>query len=352
MDVSIDFRPVGFNLGGWLSQSDLSEDHVKNFITAEDFRRIARWGFNSIRLPVDAQWLFEDQGRGSLAKDRLKILKKVLDWSADAGLLTILDMHQVPWHSFAKPELENLWKNDEDLNSFCRLWAELASELKGTEGPLWFDTLNEPTAKDPGDWNKVAQRVYEAIRSVDPQRVILLESTSWASVARLGDLVERARGHHLVYSFHFYLPMFVTHQGAPWWKDGKAYQEEVHYPGGLPRVDEYLSKELSAPTRAALMEEGSQIWDREGLKVVLKPVERYTKEGFRFYCGEFGVYDKAPRTTRLNWTRDVVGLFKEMGIGWAYWNYKWLDFGVYSKRPDGSTGPEDKEMVTVLQGGC
>ena len=169
MDSTFNARPVGFNLGGWLSQSPLTDSHVASFIHQTDFQTIAKWGFNSIRLPIDGQWLFEREGRGSLSPKRLAFLREILGWAKDAGLLTILDLHQVPWHSFGKPELENLWKSGEDLNSFCRCWSELTHALKGAEAPLWFDILNEPTAKDSADWNKVAARVVQAIRAEDPK---------------------------------------------------------------------------------------------------------------------------------------------------------------------------------------
>jgi hypothetical protein len=82
-----------------------------------------------------------------------------------------------------------------------------------------------------------------------------------------------------------------------------------------------------------------------------KPLLPLLKEGATLYCGEFGVYEKAPRASRLRWTRDVVGILKDLGIGWSYWNYKWLDFGVWPKTPEGRTGPLDTEMVDVLKKG-
>jgi endoglucanase len=349
--LSNDIRPVGFNLGGWLSQSPLTDEHAKTFLRKEDFKTIAGWGFNSVRLPVDAPWLFEKEGWGPLSKDRLALLKKILGWARDAGLLTILDLHQGPWHSFGKPELENLWKSEEDLGAFCQSWVELAHALKRTEAPLWYDVLNEPTARNPEDWNHVASRLYRALRMEDPKRVIVIESALFGSVLRLHDLAEAVQGPNLVYSFHFYLPMLVTHQRAPWWLDGKAYLEEVGYPGPIPKAGEYLARELPPGTRETLEFEGSLPWDKERLRETMKQAAQLTRNGNRVYCGEFGVYERVARHTRLNWTRDVVGLLSEMGVGWGYWNYKWLDFGIWPRTDDGKTGPIDEEMLNILKAG-
>lgn len=43
----------GVNLGGWLSQSDYTKQHLENFIREEDIERIASWGLDHVRLPFD-----------------------------------------------------------------------------------------------------------------------------------------------------------------------------------------------------------------------------------------------------------------------------------------------------------
>jgi endoglucanase len=218
------------------------------------------------------------------------------------------------------------------------------------DAPLWFDILNEPTASRSADWNKVALKVSRAIQAEDPHRVIMVESTLWGSVLKLEELAQVVQGPNLIYSFHFYLPMMVTHQRAPWWQGGEGYTETVTYPGSVPKAAEYLAGKLSAMTRETLEFE-NRVWNREALGELLSPVRRLAKEGYGLYCGEFGVYEKAPREARLNWTRDVVSLFAEMKTGWAYWNYKWLDFGIFSKTANGQTGPLDEEMLKILQSG-
>jgi endoglucanase len=145
--------------------------------------------------------------------------------------------------------------------------------------------------------------------------------------------------------------MFVTHQLAPWWRDGHGYTERVEYPGALPRVNEYLAKEIPSATRFFLEKEGNRHWNADALRDCFKPLKPLLKEGLPLYCGEFGIYEKAPRETRLEWTKDVVGIFKELGIGWSYWNYKWLDFGIWPKGPGGRSAPLDTQMLEILRKG-
>ena len=50
----------GINLGGWLSQTELTREHMDTFITEEDFRKIKAMGLDHVRLPIDYE-LVEDE---------------------------------------------------------------------------------------------------------------------------------------------------------------------------------------------------------------------------------------------------------------------------------------------------
>ena len=43
----------GVNLGGWFSQCDYSRERLDTFITEPDFAKIAGWGFDHVRIPID-----------------------------------------------------------------------------------------------------------------------------------------------------------------------------------------------------------------------------------------------------------------------------------------------------------
>jgi aryl-phospho-beta-D-glucosidase BglC (GH1 family) len=342
----------GFNLGGWLSQSSLSDQHSKTFITEHDFQQIAHWGFNSIRLPIDSQWIFENQGTGPISPVRLDQLCEYLSWAQKANLIVVLDLHEVPWHSFAQPNMQTLFNHEVNMKQFCRLWTELAAKLRFWKGEMWFDILNEPTAEQSSDWGRVALQAVQAIRSEDSERPIVIESTLWGSVFKLEDVVNQVQGDRLIYSFHFYEPMWVTHQRAPWWNEGVGYQEIVHYPGYLPRVQEYLNQPgLTSQAKNRLSFEGSCEWNAKSLRIYFEAVEKLQKQGYPLYCGEFGVYEGAPRSTRLFWTKDVIQIFQDLQIGWSYWTYKWMDFGVVAKQAQGTQdGFLDQEILQVLRG--
>lgn len=350
--TSQDFRPVGFNLGGWLSQSSLLDRHIRDFIVREDLDRIAGWGFNSVRLPVNAEWLFKDAGRGSPDPKRFEHLQEILGWAAHAGLHAILDMHETPWFTFAKPERAVLWADPGAVKTFCGQWGELARLLKGWGSPLWFDLLNEPVCGDLDELNRVTRSLVDAVRVSDADRVLVLECDQWATLPYLEAMVRGVKGPGIVHSFHFYAPLFVTHQHAPWWKEGLVYTEDVPYPGPLPKVREYLERaDLPPKSRELLQCQEGKVWDRAAMRELLTPLEGLISEGANLYCGEFGVIDRAPHSARLNWTRDVVSIFRDMGIGWGYWTYRSMDFGVWKGPSDGRGDELHEDLLGILKEG-
>ena len=50
----------GINLGGWLSQTELTREHMDTFITEEDFRKIKAMGLDHVRLPIDYELVEEE----------------------------------------------------------------------------------------------------------------------------------------------------------------------------------------------------------------------------------------------------------------------------------------------------
>jgi hypothetical protein len=345
-------RPTGFNLGGWMSQSPLTERHVERFIVPEDLSRIASWGFDSVRFPVDGEWLFESGGRGSLDERRFATVLRALGWMRDAGLHVMLDVHETPWHSFARSGQHDLWRDPAALAAFSRQIGELTRRLKGWDAPLWLDVLNEPVACDPADWNRVLASVVPAAREADAGRVLVLESARWGHVQHLEALADAFGGGPTVLSFHFYEPLFVTHQHARWLEEMRAYGEDVPYPGPVPKVEEYLARpDLPASTREKLAPHRGRVWDKAALRELLAPAAGLIRRGLAVNCGEFGVIEEAPRETRLNWTRDVVDLFREMGIGWHYWTYRAMDFGVCSGPVPGPGETLLKDLLDVLKEG-
>ena len=149
----------------------------------------------------------------------------------------------------------------------------------------------------------------------------------------------------VLYKFHFYLPFSVTHQKAYWVQGLHAFNQLVEYPGEAIGLKSFLDRNPEYCNR--LIEDVDVIFDRSYLLHRLKPAIQFSKNTDQpIHCGEFGVIDRAAMKTRKNWTRDIISLFVENEIGYAYWTYKEMDFGLV----DIAGNVIDQELVNILAG--
>jgi endoglucanase len=62
--------------------------------------------------------------------------------------------------------------------------------------------------------------------------------------------------------------------------------------------------------------------DRETIRRTLfAPWQELEKKGVGMFVGEWGVHQHTPHQVALAWMRDMLGLYKEAGWGWALWNF-------------------------------
>jgi aryl-phospho-beta-D-glucosidase BglC (GH1 family) len=323
---------VGLNLGGWISQYPAYDhEHFKNFITAGDLERIADWGIDHVRLPVDYPVLEDDSRPGAYRESGFEYIEACLDWCRASGLRVILDLHKTPGFAFDALDRSTLFDNPALQQRFLELWSAIAGRLAGrSDDELAFELLNEIVLPDSGPWNRLVRQVVERIRSHAPRHLILVGGNQYNAADELANL-ELAEDPHILYTFHFYLPLTVTHQKAPWIPPIVEYDRELAYPGQAAGGLEAIVRKYSGDTHRLDRELGIR-FDKEYLRSMLEPALQFARRtGQPIYCGEFGVYERAPLATRLNWTRDFIQLLIENRIGRAYWTYKNLDFGLVDR---------------------
>ncbi|MBO5885447.1 MAG: glycosyl hydrolase family 5, partial [Bacteroidaceae bacterium] len=72
------------------------------------------------------------------------------------------------------------------------------------------------------------------------------------------------------------------------------------------------------------------------------------------FVGEFGAHNQTPHDVTLRWLADLLGVFKELGIGWALWNMSG-SFGIMDSGRKDVAYEEfhghklDRKMLDILQ---
>lgn len=320
----------GVNFGGWFSQIDAIEEkdpdrfpgideHVRTFLGADDFRQVAAWGFDHVRLPVDWQYVFDEAIRPK--EPILEALDRAVSGLLAQGLQVILDLHKCPGHDFHDgTQRDQAFFTDPAHRVACqRVWAQLAERFGHRQGVM-LELLNEPVAPNPGIWNEVKDDLVRFLRPLAPKATLVVGSNLWNNASEFAHLTP-VDDDNILYSVHLYNPIIFTHQLAPW-IDSPLFQVPRSYPGNYEIADEENAK--------LPVDRGE--WNRDRMSRHLEGVFDFRrKHSAKVACNEFGVYmGGADRQSRLRWMTDVLELFQENQVGWTYWNYKNLDFGIVS----------------------
>jgi len=321
----------GVNFGGWFSQVDAIEEkdpqtfpglagHLDSFLGPEDFDRVKAWGFNHIRLPVDWFHVF-DEATLKPREDILRRLDKAIAGIRERGLTLLFDLHRCPGHDFHQGTKQvQAFFFDPEVRGQCKqVWSHLA-ERYGNDSGVVLEILNEPVAPENAIWNAVKDEIAAHIRHHAPKATLAIGSNRWSNPQEFRDLTP-FDDDNVLYVVHYYSSIFFTHQMASWMP--QVYQQRQTYPGDYQAVQD---EHGHLPVEAGK-------WDAARMERQLEPVIRFReKHGVPVICNEFGVYvGGADRASQLRWLDDLLTLLGKSGIGWSYWNYKNLDFGLLSR---------------------
>ena len=321
----------GVNLGGWFSQCDHSEKRYDYFVRRDDFRRIARWGFDHVRIPVDYELILNDDR--SFNESGFSRLQSCVNWCAEDGLNMILDLHKTPGFSFDAGENEDgFFVNAKYQQLFCDIWEEFAKRF-GHYEHLSFELLNE--VSDPAfsdKWNEISRRAVIAIRKHAPHIHILIGGYYNNSVTAVKDL-DVPYDRDIVYNFHCYSPLVFTHQGA-YWISGMDRSFRTSF---LRPYSDYarMTKEQIGPEFVEKYPDEDEVMSADYFEKLFEEALRIAEErDVPLYCGEYGVIDLADPEETVKWYECIHGVFEKYGIGRALWSYKEMDFGLVDAHYD------------------
>ena len=216
--------------------------------------QIKNQGYNVIRLPFSNAMLKQGVMPSGInytmnpdleGLTSLQLMDKIIAGADARGIKIILDNHRST--PGGGPESNGLWYTDDyPESSWIADWKRLAIRYKNNDALIGMDLRNEPHAAcwgcgDPSkDWRLAAEKAGNAILSVNPNLLIIVEGVSeyngqytWWGGNLMGANDHPVRlevPNRLVYSTHEY-PETIYPQ--PWFRD-------PDYPDNLPAIwDKY-----------------------------------------------------------------------------------------------------------------
>jgi endoglucanase len=172
---------------GAAAKDEMMEIYRANWMTKRDFPLIRSFGFNTIRLPFNFRLLTAEAGPLELRPDAFKWLDWTVAMAKEYKLYVILDMHGLPGgqsrdHTTGHAGQNKLWTSPEHQERAIWLWQKIAEHYRDEPVVAAYDLINEPfgdykTTNHIASLASLCDRLYQAIRSVDTNHVILFPGT-------------------------------------------------------------------------------------------------------------------------------------------------------------------------------
>jgi len=263
-------------------------------------------------------------------------LREVLDIAYTNGIPVILTFLSLPGSRWSQnnDNIDDLriWQEERFQEQAIEFWKDLAVAVKDHPAVVAYNILNEPHPEritqsgeydtinfdewykeienSCADLNRFYQRVCQAIREVDSETSIIVDTGLYATPWAIEYLSPLSGIPHVLYSFHMYEPYGYT---TGWLNQGR-----LSYPGEIPvSCDDNQPQEVVASTP-------SEYWDIAKIESFFAPVHSWQKRhaipAHQILVGEFGCNRlmKGAET----YLQDVIAVCNEAGWHWAFYEFK------------------------------
>jgi endoglucanase len=282
----------GINLGAALEAPREGEWGVT--LKSEYFQAIADAGFQSVRVPI--RWSAHSlrQSPYTISPEFFARVDWVVREALSRNLSIVLNMHHYV----------DVYKDpDGQLPHLLALWDQIAARYRSFSPKLSFELLNEPYDQLTDErWQSMFPELLRRVRQSNPERTIIIGPGFWNSVDHLDQLHLPDDDDNLIATFHYYVPMRFTHQGASWVRGADQWKNVAWT--GSPDDRKTLQSDF----------EKAAEWSRRNRRAI--------------YVGEFGALQTADMDSRARWTEAVAREAEKHGFSWSYWEFC-SSFGAY-----------------------
>lgn len=284
-------------------------------MSEDDLKTLHRWGANLVRAQITRNW-----GAINTELDlaeykqwldaKLDDLEKTMELARKYGIKFVIDLHSPPGGKIDARNMRMFFER-KYADAFIDCWKKIATRFKDNPQIYAYDLVNEPVQAIPSecDYWELQRRAAEAVRAIDPDTPIMIESNE-SDRPQTYVYLSPIRMDNVIYKVHMYFPLAYTHQRLRGEKD-----PVFGYPG---------------------MIEG-EMWNRDKIKETLQPVRDFQlRHKCKIYVGEFSAVVWAPGADQ--YIRDCISVFEEYGWDWTFHAFR--EWSGWSVEHDG-TNPDD-----------
>jgi hypothetical protein len=199
--------------------------------TQENLSTLATWGANYVNLSIPGPRVERADRQGRYAWDTRAWtnLEAMVSCAEQAGLFVVVSFRTGPGRSeyvfdtTERPKTIHLWEKQAAQDAWVEMWGRTAELLRNRSAVVGYDLMVEPLLESENprtrfvaeDWYRLAERLVDAIRNVDPVTPILVSVAPGGSPHALAAL-DTSRfdpsTRHILFTVHQYAPWTYTHQ--------------------------------------------------------------------------------------------------------------------------------------------
>ncbi len=305
--------------------------------TQKDFDDIAALGANFV--VISHPGLFTEKPPYKPDPKAKANLDKLLEMATKADLFAVISFRTGPGRSefwafwgedtqsdhkegWFSPKLYNntVWNDPDAQNAWAEMWRYTAVLYHDNPVVVGYELMCEPNANEVGsfpkgdplaiedketfygkyagtlyDWNQLFPKISAAIRQVDADIPIIVDSMGYSTMDWLPSIVP-SDDPHTVFTIHQYEPVEYTHQ--------ESGEESLSYPGHFD----------------ADYDGEPDIVDKSWLDNLFSTAEQFRKENrVTLSVDEYGVQRWAPGADKF--MDDQMGIFEKNGWNYALWEW-------------------------------
>lgn len=308
----------GVNLG-----NDLDSPRGQNWGAihdADDLARIARAGFDHVRIPIRWSDYCGPAPDFKLEEAIVARANKLLDAAAKNGLRSVIDVHH--FEEFTSDPKAHTEK-------WLAIWRQLTRLYKRrSSDQLIFELLNEPKDHATSEvMNQLYDEAIKQIRAIDAERLLVIGPGKWNSASEIVHL-RVPKDDRIIATVHTYEPHLFTHQGADFGgPDVKVTGLVFPGPPQIPKTPDptidlkpHVVDWVRAYNETPLEGNPSSI---VALSAKLDLVVAWSKaSGVPVYLGEFGCLEEIDIQSRARYAAAVRRAAESRGLGWAWWSWR------------------------------
>ena len=327
-----DIRGISFANQVYDNPSSVTKTHHDE----NAYKILSEMGFNSIRFYINYGIFEDDENPYEYKEEGFAWIDKNIEQADKYGIKLILNMHYPQGGYQSTGTGIELWTDIENQKRLIALWSEIARRYEDCDTILGYGLVNEPIVaktdinlKGVDIWKDLAQRITDGIRIYDENHIVFIENIygsqiydenkgEWIKDKNDKDSWTLIDDDNVVYEFHFYNPLEVTHMHI--------YGDEIN---------KDATYKLDAKTMEAMVYYALK-WGEDN--------------NVPLFMGEFGTSKISYENNALGeqWMEAMMHIIYKYDINFSYHNFHERNFGLYTTSSSVAYDNLNKRLYDIL----